>query len=203
MLQGLSGKRTRLAVTNSSKRPVTDAKATAGFSKSSRLALGAPALRREVPRLLSVSREAGHVREGSNALEGIFFESEVFVCAPCRAVASRRRKIVNPGFQTPVPLALPRFAFTKAMQICCPIMYALARWRSRGRICGRRAEPLGSERDRLAWRAAGAALPSQYEDSELPSTSVNLHQPCELRHMPVPYPPSFPLQSIFGNGVCL
>src|SRR5438132_11877296 len=40
MLQGLTGKRTRLAVTNSSKRPVTDAKATAGLSKSSRLALG-------------------------------------------------------------------------------------------------------------------------------------------------------------------
>ena len=132
-----------------------------------------------------------------------FFESEVFVCAPCRAVASRRRKIVNPGLQTPVPIALPRFAFTKAMQICCPIMYALARWRSRRRICGRRAEPLGSERDRLAWRAAGAALPFQYEDSELPSTSLNLHQPCELRHVPAPYPPSFPLQSIFGNGVCL
>jgi len=31
------------------------------------------------------------------------------------------------------------------------------------------------------------------EDSELPSTSLNLHQPCELRHVPAPYPPSFPL----------
>src|SRR5207248_7425053 len=102
--------------------------------------------------------------------------------------AGRRSRVLNAG-----AARTPRFAFTKATQICCPIMYALARWRSRRRICGRRAEPLGSERDRLAWRAAGAALPSQYEDSELPSTSLNLHQPCELRHVPAPYPPSFPL----------
>src|SRR6266446_10805258 len=40
----------------------------------------------------------------------------------------------------------------------------------------------------LRRRIAGAAPPSQYEDSELASTWINLHQPCELRHMPPPYP---------------
>src|SRR5437762_9520907 len=58
--------------------------------------------------------------------------------------AGRRSRVLNAG-----AARTPRFAFTKAMQICCPIMYALARWRSRRRICGRRAEPMGIERDRL------------------------------------------------------
>ena len=36
----------------------------------------------------------------------------------------------------------------------------------------------------LRRRIAGAAPPSQYKDSELASTWLNLYQLCELRHVP-------------------